>query len=392
MRWGSLDAIQLCIGDLNEFLADYKAKRPRLRRADQTGGDFTDLLSTVEVDRLIATSGLRTPLFRLIKNGAALPPERFTKSAKIGDETITGLADPARVFVALDEGATLVLDGLHRYHEAAGLLVRSFEWTLGHPCQANAYVTPPMSTGLSIHSDSHDVVVLQCFGNKKWQVLGPDGPWDFVLQPGDALYLPRDTPHAASAEEGLSGHLTVGILAETWRTVITNVVQHLLADEAFDDRLPVGWHKEPRILSDALQSRIDILREKLGTADLDAEAVGRSETFLSQRAPVLTGGLLDRRHIPNLHDAAVVRRRPTALFQMNRESDHLILLLGDRQIRMPVWMEESIEMLASGKDVRVGDLSIDASSRLLLVKRLIREGLLEFADSGSSSMGSPRAR
>jgi bifunctional lysine-specific demethylase and histidyl-hydroxylase NO66 len=55
------------------------------------------------------------------------------------------------------------------------------------------------------------------------------------------------------------------------------------------------------------------------------------------------------------------------------------VLLGDRELRMPGWLEPTLRHIASAADgVRVGDLrALDAESRLVLVRRLVREGLLE---------------
>ena len=44
---------------------------------------------------------------------------------------------------------------------------------LGHPVQANAYVTPPPSRGFSAHYDVHDVFVLQLAGRKHWTIHAP---------------------------------------------------------------------------------------------------------------------------------------------------------------------------------------------------------------------------
>ena len=102
--------------------------------------------------------------------------------------------------------------------------------------QANAYVTPPSSRGFSAHYDVHDVFVLQLAGRKHWTIHAPvlarpaarpavgtavgrggrgrassEPAIDTVLEPGDALYLPRGWLHAATALGEVSAHLTVGI-------------------------------------------------------------------------------------------------------------------------------------------------------------------------------------
>jgi bifunctional lysine-specific demethylase and histidyl-hydroxylase NO66 len=64
--------------------------------------------------------------------------------------------------------------------------------------QANAYLTPPVAQGLNLHGDPHDVFAVQTHGVKRWVVEPPDEPrWELELRPGDVLYLPAGTRHAA---------------------------------------------------------------------------------------------------------------------------------------------------------------------------------------------------
>jgi hypothetical protein len=61
------------------------------------------------------------------------------------------------------------------------------------------------------------------------------------------------------------------------------------------------------------------------------------------------------------------------------DGDELSVLLGDRELRMPGWLESPMELLASGRPVAVADLAahLDEAGRLVLVRRLVVEGLLE---------------
>ena len=120
-------------------------------------------------------------------------------------------------------GATVVLQGLHRYWPPLTRLVAELELELGHPCQANAYLTPPGSQGFAVHSDSHDVFVFQTHGTKQWEIYGLDdtgGATDLLLEPGVVAYLPTGTPHAARAQDSASLHVTVGINRVSWRQAL----------------------------------------------------------------------------------------------------------------------------------------------------------------------------
>ena len=71
-----------------------------------------------------------------------------------------------------------------------------------------------------MHSDTHDVFVFQTAGSKRWEVHTPDGVEEVLLEPGPAMYLPTGTPHAARAQETVSLHVTLGINQLTWRGLV----------------------------------------------------------------------------------------------------------------------------------------------------------------------------
>jgi hypothetical protein len=370
-------ALARCVGDPDEFLTDYWARRPMIRRA-QSADAYADLLTLADVDELVTTAGLRTPAFRLVKAGSPLPPSSYTTTPHISGVPITGLADARRVLEAIDDGATLVLQGMHRYRRTLRELCRDLEDALGCPCQVNAYFTPPGAQGLALHKDTHDVFVLQCFGTKRWEIHAPDGVWDLVLEPGDALYMPKGTPHAATAQERLSGHLTIGLLTDPVRTVLSSVVRDVLADADFDARVPAGWQHDPDLLARQLREQLAELSARLGKVDAATIAARRADRFRSTRPSALAGGLIDRTLLANLSDDSRVRRRRGAQLSVRVEGDSLVALLGDRMIRMPAWLAPAVTMLGDGAEHRVGEITgVDANGRLVLVRRLVREGLLE---------------
>ena len=65
-----------------------------------------------------------------------------------------------------EDGATIVLQGLHLNWQPLAEFCRSLEAELGHPAQANAYFTPRSAQGLPVHHDTHDVFSLQVAGEK----------------------------------------------------------------------------------------------------------------------------------------------------------------------------------------------------------------------------------
>jgi hypothetical protein len=351
--------------------------------ADARG--FSDLLSLDDVDRLLSTTSLRTPSFRLVKAGEAIPESAYTRSGTTGGRSVSGIADPARVFERFHDGATIVLQGLHRYHEPVARFVRDLELELGHPCQVNAYVTPPGAQGLDLHVDGHDVFVLQAFGRKRWEVHAapkePDrDPIDAEVTTGDTIYMPAGTPHAARAQDVLSGHLTVGVHVTPWREVLAGAVADAIASG--DDPVPAGWTADPEGFAEDLRSRLAALASSLGDVDPRRVVGERRERFLSSRAQLARGSIAERSAPIDVDDDTVVARRPGAIVELSPHEERLVALLGDRRLEMPPWLEDAVRRIAELRDedaIRVGELAPslpEAESRRVLVRRLIREGLL----------------
>ncbi|HUD31664.1 MAG TPA: cupin domain-containing protein [Variovorax sp.] len=152
------------------------------------------------------------------------------------------LADTDKVRRCFEEGATLVVQLLDRFEPRFGRLCTGLSATLGHPCQISAYLTPPGARGLDIHHDWHDVFVLQIEGTKQFRTYEPvlARPLNGMslnagalremppttrplLGPSDVLYLPRGVPHAADAGGDGSLHLSLGVLAITWASLLAEL-------------------------------------------------------------------------------------------------------------------------------------------------------------------------
>ncbi|HET7398611.1 MAG TPA: cupin domain-containing protein [Intrasporangium sp.] len=369
-------ALELLSGDAQTFLDSVWASRVHIHRADPQS--LVGLLSLDDVDHLLTSVALRTPALRVVQDGVVLAASRFTRSGSIGGSPLTGLVDPRRVMELFDGGATLVLQGLHRYWPPLTDLVRSLELELGHPCQANAYLTPPQSQGFARHADSHDVFVFQTHGRKSWTVGQGDQDQDLDLVPGLCAYLPTGTPHSARSETEPSLHVTVGINRLTWRQLLRRISDEVLAGDRYDRPVPAGYLTDPGRLAAPLAGELAAFAAALGR--LDAEVVARDgvAAFLSDRTPALRGGLTDRVALSCLQDSTGLARRPGVACVLLIDDERLRVLLGDRELRMPPRLSEAMTFVRDHQRFRVGDLSawLDGASRLVLARRLVREGLL----------------
>ena len=373
-----MGALDLLSGDAQTFLSKVWASRVHLHRTDPAL--LVGLLSLDDADHLLTSTAIRTPSIRLARDGSVLAESAYTRGATLAGKQLTGLVDPRKALAAFDDGATVVFQGLHRYWPPLTRLVAELELELGHPCQANAYLTPPGSQGFAVHSDSHDVFVFQTAGSKRWEVHTLDGVEDVLLEPGLSMYLPTGTPHAARAQDTVSLHVTLGINQLTWRGLLERTVASVVADVP-DDHLPAGYVESPEALAAELADRLQALADDVRRVDATSAVHAEVRRFLTTRSPRVPGGLTDVLAVRDLADDTLLRRRPGHPCVLLDRGDRVDVLLGDRAIDVPAWIRPALEEIRARPELRPSDLAdqLDPQSRLVLCRRLVREGLLEVA-------------
>ena len=376
-------ALARFVGDPDRFVREHWARAPLYRPVADPSA-FADLFSLGDVDHLLSSTTPRYPAFRLVKDGRQLDPRSYTRPGRVGGQPVGDLADPGRVYEQFHAGATIVLQSLHRFWPPLARLARDLELALTHPVQVNAYVTPPASRGLGVHRDTHEVFVLQVHGRKQWDVLDPDGgPGDRLvaaeLAPGDCLYIPQRFPHAAWTAATASVHLTVGVVPTTWADAVGGAVTAAVEDALSGEPLPVGFAADPAALAPGVADQLGEVRRRLDKLDPGAIAAAAADRFWAGRPPILSGQLQQLLGLERIGDATVVRRRPGASCRLRQREDRLEVLLGDRMLRMPARLAPAMRAILARDRLVVGDLAghLDPPSRLVLVRRLVAEGLLE---------------
>jgi bifunctional lysine-specific demethylase and histidyl-hydroxylase NO66 len=377
------DALARCVGDSGRFVGEHWARAP-LYRPQADAAAFADLFSLGDVDHILSSTTPRYPAFRMVKEGKQLDPRSYTRSGRVGGQPVDDLADPGSVYELFHSGATIVLQSLHRFWPPLTRLSRDLELALTHPVQVNAYITPPASQGLGVHHDEHDVFVLQVYGRKRWDVHDPDGkPEDRLivaeLAPGDCLYIPQRFPHSAWTAATASVHLTVGVVPTTWEDVLRRAVTSAVEDALSGEPLPAGFAADPAALTAGVAEQLAEVRRRLDKLDPGAIAAAAADRFWSSRPPLLAGQLQQLLALEEIGEDTVVRRRPGAVCRLRQREDRLEVLLGDRVLHMPERLAPVMQVILASDRLAIGDLAghLDPPSRLVLVRRLVREGLLE---------------
>ena len=375
------------------FAAEHWSRTPLLSRAKQLPQPFDDLLSLADVDELVADRALRTPFFRTVREGDGLPAP--TRAANAGGRRLTDVVDPDALAAQYADGATLVLNAVHRMHPPVARFCRELAAELGHATQCNAYLTPGgRHQGFDYHHDTHDVFVLQVSGRKRWIVhepvvrlplpsqpaagahLVPDGAeplLDVELEAGDALYLPRGYVHAALTTDVDSVHLTIGVLSTTWYDVLTDAVALAREDERFRDALPV----QPRSvvaeqLPEFLRTVADWV-EQLAPEDVERVLAPR----LARSVPVEPVSLLaTATAVRDLSPATPLRPRAGLAATVRIDGDSAVLTVPGRTLTLPAFTEPALRRLLDAPCTPADLPGLDEEGALVLARRMLREGVV----------------
>ncbi|HEX2302688.1 MAG TPA: cupin domain-containing protein [Gaiella sp.] len=384
-RKASRLALSRCLDpvDAATFFDEHWERRPLIVPRGQPGR-FDDLLSEADVERLVCSTAIRYPAFRLVREGRQLEVGEYTSTVS-WRPPFTSTADVRRVLAEWEAGVTIVLQALHVNWHPLAVFCRLLEDALGHAVQANAYYTPRGSQGFAVHHDTHDVLVLQVAGEKRWLLYNPllelplkhqryssalgehgEPTDDLVLRAGDTLYLPRGWLHQAETSTYDSLHLTIGITPYTWADAAREALAECEDELSFRRGIASG---DGNGLTEAV------------TARLEAEVVEgrRRRRFIESRRPILEDGLSQLRALEHLDAETLVERRETVIADLELRSDGLALVFEGKEVRFPAHVAPELEACfelevpfsAAGLP---GEL--DADGRLVLVGRLVREGFL----------------
>ena len=342
------------------------------------------LLSIADLDAFLATEAARSPRVSMAESrregSAAVPPDEYLRE--------DGRVDLPGLFHAFDGGATLVVSQFHEMHAPLMRFCRGLEQVFLHAVQANIYLTPPGAQGFRVHYDTHDVLVLQVVGEKRWRLfpgqpfprptrrtpwpgnIAPEGePEVLTLRPGDTLYVPRGVMHDAAAQGGdaPSLHVTVGLLEPSLATVLRLAVDLLEETEpALRESFPTWRLAEgPGRLADLARPLAARLAEP---AALERTALTLLDRLAGERPALLGRGLFAQ--MPEAETR--LRLAPGALHALIPEADGGASL---RWVGAPVALDAAqagwVERLAEGATpAELGEGALE------FCRRLARRGLL----------------
>ena len=373
--------------EAERFFGEFWERKPLLvPRAEQ--GRFLDLLSIAEVERRVSAGGLRHPAFRVVKEDTKIVLGDYAEDIPWTPTSFSGSAQVERVAGQFEGGATIVLQALQLQHPPLADFCRDVERELGYPVQANAYYTPASAQGFKVHHDTHDVLCLQVEGEKRWLVYAPvlelplksqkysaelgepgEPVLDVTMRAGDTLYLPRGWLHQAMTSDAASLHLTVGINVATWRDAVRAAVDEAAGEDVAFRRGVREDGAAPDGLFEALAAR------------LSPEAVARRQrrSFVEGRRPIRADAFDQLRALDELDLETELERRDTVIADLEVDDGEARLSFEGRTLHLPARIAAELEyLLRVDEPFTAADLPgrLDDEGRLVLLRRLVREGLV----------------
>jgi len=359
---------------------------------------FEPILNLSAIDRFLATTSPCHPDVFLVDAARKLDAADYT----LADPDAAGQLDLSRVYELFRTGATISVRRLHESLPELGALCRAVEKVFSGHFQTNIYLSPPAAQGFGTHFDSHDVFVLQVAGSKVWTLYDtlielplhgqafdkakhqPGPPTrEVTIRAGDLFYCPRGLFHSARSTAETSLHITLGLIGKTWADVMLEAVSAAcLAAPAFRRNLPVGFANPDFDIGAARATFRALVDSFAAEADLALILQKLAEDFVTSRRPDLTGALQE------IEQGAAVARdtrlvaRPHLAYRLNENSNEVTLLFGASRLTLPAAAAEPLRFALAGAPFRVNDLPgrLDEAGKVVLARRLLREGLLRRTD------------
>ncbi len=360
---------------------------------------FADYFSSRDIDSWLTStrSGLPDSIMITAPEGAEARSDKC-RPGDIGADA---------VHMAFARGSSLVLNhmedwpSLHRLVKALG---RDFHADIG----VNAYFTPKGARTLPIHTDEHDVLILHLEGEKVWRLhefsllqvrlaqkknLRFSQEWygrtstpllaEIVIRPGDLLYIPRGMPHFAVAQDSTCLHLTVSVSPLYWMDFLKIAAeQAAIYSQELRRALPPGFVDSQELCDRMRRAFPDIMRafQEFTSFDEVLAAIKRNRVTF-QGAPADGQFALFSSTDDLVAESEVERRRDVLcvvdeVFD-NERNKKIAIWFANQYVAGPPHLRRTLEFIRDHAKFRVSEMpGLDENGQMILVRRLIREGLL----------------
>lgn len=376
------------------FFDEYWQHQPLVIRRSSPAYYGLDL-GLADVEGWLSRGRIRYPEIRLMRNGSSVPAETLLTGGWSAG-VLPGDDRPARlppIYDAYRNGYTIVLRA-EKVSGAVATLCRTLEQKLQHNTVGELYLTPRGAQGFAVHSDVHDVFVLQLAGAKQWKVYAPpdrtklrlpmekrvgEPLLDVTIEPGDLLYVPVGFPHQAVALPGQASlHVSLGVYPFRWTDLLAQVLQAAAEENPeLAEPLPAtgaDWD------TDALQARMKVLlRELAERADVRSGLDRLKVNFCSGLRALPDGHFAHLDALEDIHGGTVVEKRPGSICYISRQRTSTTMVFPGNRVEIAPAAVPAMEWIANVAEPFTptslpGEIGDD--DRVMLVKELVAAGLL----------------
>lgn len=345
-----------------EFLRDYWHKKPLLIR--QAIPDFKPLLSRDALFNLAAQDDVESRLITREKRQWKMDRGPFSQVPPLKQKNWT-----------------LLVQGVNLHDDAVDALMRQFNFVPDTRLDDLMISYATETGGVGAHFDSYDVFLLQAHGHRKWRIgaqtdltLQENVPLkilkhfepeeEFVLAPGDMLYLPPKYAHEGTAMDECMTY-SIGFRAPSYQELGQGFLETLI--DTID--LP-GRYADPDLkplrnraeISNAMVSRIstelnkirftqddialfigEYLSEPKAHVYFDAPETNFTKARFAQQAK--KAGIRLSRKTQMLHRSNYIFINGTSFETAGTDRDLLITLANDRELAGETLKVASKELL-----------------------------------------------
>ncbi len=371
-----------------EFLRDYWQKKPLLIR--QAIPSFESPISADELAGLSLEDDVESRL--VIEHGES-PWE--LRRGPFSDDTYQNL--PERDW-------TLLVQAVDQLVPEVSELIEHFRFLPNWRIDDVMVSFAAPGGGVGPHFDNYDVFLLQAQGQRKWrigQVCDSDSPIlphadlrilsefkgteEWVLEPGDMLYLPPKLAHFGTAEDACMTY-SLGFRAPSAAEVLTHftdfLAQFLPDEERYSDADLTPAEDPYQIQSDALHRLRAMLTEHMGDERLLLTWFGQFMTEPRYPERVQGPEIDEAQLLDALNDGAILVRNLSARLAWSEVDIGLLLFASGQSRLLPDHLKELLKLICSADALHAENLApwLNDEDGRSLVLELVKQGSLEFAD------------
>lgn len=371
-----------------EFLRDYWQKKPLLIR--QAIPAFESPISPDELAGLSLEEEIES---RLVIEHGEHPWE--LRRGPFGEETYQNL--PERDW-------TLLVQAVDQLVPEVAELIEHFRFLPNWRIDDVMVSFAAPGGGVGPHFDNYDVFLLQAHGQRRWrlgQMCDSDSPLlahadlriladfqgtdEWVLEPGDMLYLPPRLAHFGTAEDACMTY-SLGFRAPSAAEVLTHftdfLAQFLPDEERYSDADLVPAQDPHQIQSDALDRLRAMLTEHMSDERLLLTWFGQFMTEPRYPERVQGPEIEEQALFAALDEGAILVRNLSARLAWSEVDIGLLLFASGQSRLLPGHMKELLKLICSADALHANNLAtwLNDEDGRNLIWQLVKQGSLEFAD------------